>query len=55
MFNNELREKNKKQFLNVLIKFHLNLKKEKKKKDCRNHDRMVAGFTTTYTISANHH
>ena len=51
MFNNELREKNNFFFLNVLIKFHLNLKK----KDCRNHDRMVAGFTTTYTISANHH
>jgi hypothetical protein len=23
--------------------------------DCRGHDRMVVGFTTTYVISANHH
>ena len=26
-----------------------------KHRDCRSHDRMVVGFTTTYAISAYHH
>ena len=36
----------------IIITLHVNTKRQR---CCHGHDRMVAGFTTTYAISAYHH